>query len=195
MICVRVQVGEYLPGWHKYENYREMYAAREDLGGGVVLSQIHELDYLYDLFNMPTKVFALGGKLSSLDVDTEDCIEAVLETNYQGKSLPVSLHMDFFQRPGIRQCTIVGEEGRITMDLVKSQVIIEKPDAKDNEIIRYESFQRNDLFIEELQCFLECVEKNTPPIVNLEDGIKSLRMALAIKQSLKEGRVITLEKE
>lgn len=192
LVSVRAQVGEYLPGWHKYENYRQMYAAREDLGGGVVLSQIHELDYLYDLFNMPTKVFAMGGKLSSLDVDTEDCVETLLEINYQGKNLPVSLHMDFFQRPSIRQCTVVGEEGRIIMDFIKLEVAIERPDTKDNEVFRFENFQRNDLFVDELKYFLECIEKSTPALVTLEDGLKSLRIALAIKQSLKEGRVITL---
>lgn len=192
LVSVRAQVGEYLPGWHKYENYREMYAAREDLGGGVVLSQIHEIDYLYDLFNMPTKVYAIGGKLSSLDVDTEDCVEALLEMTYQNKSLPVSLHMDFFQRPAVRQCSVVGEEGRIIMDLVKLEVTIEKPDSKENEIFPLENFQRNDLFIDELKYFLNCIEQNTAPVVTLEDGLKSLRIALAIKQSLKEGRVITL---
>src|SRR4030095_294022 len=43
VVAVIVEVGDFLPGWHKYEDYRTMYAARSDLGGGVVLSQIHEL--------------------------------------------------------------------------------------------------------------------------------------------------------
>jgi predicted dehydrogenase len=46
LLAVRAAVGEYLPGWHKYEDYREGYAARAELGGGVILSQIHEFDYL-----------------------------------------------------------------------------------------------------------------------------------------------------
>jgi predicted dehydrogenase len=41
ILSVRAEVGEYLPGWHTYEDYRQGYAARQDLGGGVILSQIH----------------------------------------------------------------------------------------------------------------------------------------------------------
>ena len=59
-MAVRIEIGEYLPGWHTYEDYRRMYASRADLGGGVVLSQIHELDYVYWLFGMPKRVFAWG---------------------------------------------------------------------------------------------------------------------------------------
>ena len=192
LLSVRVEIGEYLPGTHKYEDYRQMYAAREDLGGGAVLSLIHEIDYLYDLFNMPTKVFAMGGKLSSLQVDTEDCVEALLEMNYQNKYLPVSLHMDFFQRPAVRRCVVIGEEGRITMDLAGLEVKIEKPDAKNNETHHFKDFQRNDLFVEELKSFLQCVEENTRPPVTLEEGLKSLRIALSIKQSLTTGKVVDL---
>ena len=72
ILSVHAEVGEYLPGFHKYEDYRQSYASRKDLGGGIVLSQIHEIDYLYDLFGMPSKVVGLGGHLSDLEIDVED---------------------------------------------------------------------------------------------------------------------------
>ena len=50
IVSVRVENGSYLPNWHPYEDYRHGYAAREDLGGGVVLTCIHEIDYLYWFF-------------------------------------------------------------------------------------------------------------------------------------------------
>ena len=46
VIAARLDFGEYLPGWHPYEDYRNSYAANRALGGGVLLSQIHEFDYL-----------------------------------------------------------------------------------------------------------------------------------------------------
>ena len=42
-----------------------MYAAREDLGGGVILSQIHEMDLIYWFFGLPKAILCRGGKLSS----------------------------------------------------------------------------------------------------------------------------------
>ena len=50
IISVKVECGTYLPDWHPNENYTEGYASRDDLGGGVVLTCIHELDYLYWFF-------------------------------------------------------------------------------------------------------------------------------------------------
>ena len=38
---VRAHWGEYLPGWHPWEDYRQGYSARPDLGGGVVLTLCH----------------------------------------------------------------------------------------------------------------------------------------------------------
>ena len=79
VLSVRVEVGEYLPGWHTYEDYRNTYGSRQDLGGGAILSQIHEIDYLYWLFGLPRRVFALGGHLSNLEIDVEDTVEILME--------------------------------------------------------------------------------------------------------------------
>ena len=87
IVAVRAEVGEYLPGWHPYEDYRQMYASRAELGGGVVLSQIHELDYLYWLFGMPRRVMAMGGHLSSLEIDVEDTASILMECVVDGRRL------------------------------------------------------------------------------------------------------------
>ena len=63
--------GEYMPSWHPWEDYRLSYGARADLGGGAIVSQIHEFDLLYWMFGLPESVFAVGGHLSSLEIDVE----------------------------------------------------------------------------------------------------------------------------
>ena len=65
VLAVRAEVGEYLPGWHPYEDYRQSYAARQSMGGGVIFTLIHEIDYLAWLFGVPRRVFAIGGHLSA----------------------------------------------------------------------------------------------------------------------------------
>ena len=112
VLAVRAVVGEYLPNFHRYEDYRLMYAARRDLGGGVVLTQIHELDYLCLLFGTPRRVFALGGHLSKLEVDVEDVVAVLLDCGTPEKPLPISVQMDYVQRPTTRNCEIVGDEGK-----------------------------------------------------------------------------------
>lgn len=192
LLSVHAEAGEYLPGWHKYEDYRQMYASRKDLGGGVVLSQIHEIDYLYDLFGMPGKVVALGGHLSNLKIDVEDVADVLLKMTFRGKSLPISLHMDYIQQPPSRNCKIIGELGKITMDLTRLKVIVEKPD-KEKEIHDFGGLERNELFIKETDHFFECVANRQKPVVTLRDGFNSLRIALAIKQSMETGKIISLK--
>ena len=47
-----------------YEDYKKSYASKKELGGGVVLTCIHEIDYMYWLFGDIKEVFSLTGKFS-----------------------------------------------------------------------------------------------------------------------------------
>ena len=187
IVAVRAEVGEYLPDWHKYEDYREMYAARRDLGGGVVLSQIHELDYLYWFFGLPGKMFAVGGHLSRLEIDVEDVASVLMDC----AGIPVHLHQDYVQRPPSRTLQIIGDAGKILVDFRTPGV--EVFDARGEPSVRevFADFERNQLFVDELAHFLACVEGRETPLVSLRDGAKSLRMALAAKESLETGQLVS----
>jgi predicted dehydrogenase len=194
ILSVRSVVGEYLPGWHTYEDYRQSYASRRDLGGGVILSQIHELDYLYWLFGMPRRIFALGGHLSSLEVDVEDTADILMECMLDGAPVPISLHQDYLQNPPSRLCEIVGDAGKILVDI--RALSVDVFDGKGNHIesTSYEGFQRNQLFLDELRYFLDGMQGKVTRLVNLRDGAQSLRMALAAKESLATAKVVEIER-
>ena len=49
ILTVHAHWGEYLPQWHPWEDYRQSYAARADLGGGVIVTFTHPLDFLRSL--------------------------------------------------------------------------------------------------------------------------------------------------
>jgi len=193
LLGVRAVVGEYLPKWHPYEDYRIMYAARADLGGGVVLSQIHEFDYLYSLFGLPSRVYALGGHWSDLEVDVEDTASILMEAPLGSRSLPIHLHQDYLQFPPSRSCEVIGDRGRVIMDLPSLTVTLHLLDKPEPEVFRVENFDRNNLFLDQARHFLSCVETRKKPIVDLADGIQSLRMALAVKQSIALHQPVNLD--
>jgi predicted dehydrogenase len=192
VVAVRIEVGEYLPGWHTYEDYRQMYASRADLGGGVILSQIHELDYVYWLFGMPTRVFALGGHLTRLEVDVEDTASILLECSVDGRAVPVHVHQDYIQRPPSRTCEVIGDAGKILVDL--RQLTLTAFDAEGNitESSSNPGFERNRLFLDEMRHFLACLEGRETPRVSVRDGARSLAIALGAKQSIQTGQVVDL---
>ena len=192
VVAVRAEVGEYLPAWHPYEDYREMYASRRDLGGGVVLSQIHEMDYLYSMFGLPKRIFAMGGHLSSLEIDVEDVASVSMEHVVDGRPIPIHLHQDYIQRPPSRTCVVVGDQGRIALDFHALSLRVWDGKGKLVDEKSFVGFERNDLFTDEMKHFLACCEGKEQSMITLRDGMQSLRMALATKESLETKKVVEL---
>src|SRR6185295_18854023 len=97
-------------------DYRTMHVSRRELGGGVLLSQIHDLDSVYALLGTPRRLFAVGGHLSDLDIDVEDTASLLMEAVVDGRPVPVHVHQDYLQRPARRTYEVFGDEGRISVD-------------------------------------------------------------------------------
>jgi predicted dehydrogenase len=187
LLGARVAFGEYLPGWHPWEDHREGNAARSDQGGGVVLAQIHDLDVVYAFFGTPKRVFASGGARSTLRLDVEDAVGMLLD--YDG--LPVMLYQDLLQRPPLRTYEVLGEEGRALWDYYGNDIVVLRPDGS-RERQSFEGFDRNTLFVDELRHFIACVEGREQPVVGLREGADSLRIALAARESLGTGQAVAL---
>jgi len=189
IISGRMIFGEYLPDWHRYEDYRGYHAARADQGGGVLLSQIHDIDFLYALFGMPKKICCFGGKLTDLEIDVEDTASILFEFERQGRCFPFHLHQDYVQKPPVRACEVIGTKARIFWDYFSQELRVIHHDGQvDTHSFR--TLQRNDLFLGEMRHFLDCVQNGTRPRVTLEDGIDSLRIALAGREALRTGQVV-----
>ena len=185
---VRLEVSEYMPNFHKYEDYRNSYTSRKELGGGVILSQIHELDYLQWIFGKPNSVLAYGGKISDLEIDVEDSVTALISINKKEKdgNIPISLHMDFLQKNAKRKCIVYGTKGRIEADLIKIKI-----DVLTDSLEKFEwkEFKRNDQFLAQIKHFLDATEKKVVPLVDLSEGKNSLEIALSLKKSLDSSKI------
>ena len=190
LIAGRLINGEYMPYWHPYEDYRASYAARKDLGGGAILTQIHDFDYAQWLFGMPDKIFAVGGKLSSLDIDVEDSVQVLMRCYSNGRPLPVSVSLDYLQWPAQRTITILGESGRIDCDLIANTITLHSRINKQSETISFDNFSRNDMFLEQMKGFLDFAAGRAKPVVDLEEGIKSLEIASASAISIFSGEAV-----
>lgn len=184
VLSVRADIGEYLPGFHPYEDYRRMYASRADQGGGVVCTQIHEIDLLGALFGRPERVFAIGGQLSSLEVDVEDVSLSLLEYRHpDGGLLPVHLHQDYTSRPARRSISVFGELGTLELDLGHAKLSCYLGGQLEEQQ-DFSEYPRNQLFLSELSHFFECIQLGTQPVVDLEAGTRSLEVGIALKRSL-----------
>ena len=190
VVSARVQMGQYLPDWHPWEDYRTMYSAQKSLGGGIILDMVHELDYIRWLLGDVTQVFSFSDKLSDLDIDTEDVAEILLRF----KSGAIGeVHLDYIQRYPSRSCEIIGEKGSILLDIKEGTVKVYMAEKKGWE--RFEqpkSYDMNQMYIDEMRHFINCIEGKEEPLIGITDGLEVLKIALATKESAKNSEVIKI---
>ncbi|MCC6216264.1 MAG: Gfo/Idh/MocA family oxidoreductase [Polyangiaceae bacterium] len=184
----QLEVGEWLPGFHPFEDYRAAYPSIAALGGGVVLSQIHEIDLVHALFGRPRVLAASGGKLSALGVETEDVASTLLEVPRAGAPpLPVALHQDFLQRPTRRLVRVVGTDGAAEWNLAEARFVRWDARGAAVEELSWAGRPRRQLFVDQLRELLGHVAAGTRPEADLRSGQAALETALAVRAALDRG--------
>ncbi len=184
VISAHAHWGEYLPGWHPWEDYRGGYSARADLGGGVVLTLCHPFDYLRWLVGEVESVYAATGRLSGLDVEVEDTAQIVLRF---ASGAIRNVYLDYAERPAAHWLRIVGRKGTIRWDNADGVAHLYRAETEKWESFTpAEGFERNTMFLEEMRHFLNCLSRDEQPVCTLADGARALDIALAVRQSARE---------
>tara|TARA_Y100001958_G_scaffold160074_1_gene165877 strand:- start:21961 stop:22929 length:969 start_codon:yes stop_codon:yes gene_type:complete len=174
-------VGENLPDWHPWEDYTQSYASRKDLGGGVILTMIHEIDYLFWLFGPLKLQKAIGGKRSNLKIDVEDT--AMLSLTGK-KNVPIHLRMDYYRQTPSRTLNIIGEKGEIFWDYYKKKLSFSGVNNNNQNLKLDKNWDRNDLFISIMKDFLNGIKLKKEIRSPLSDGLDVLKIALEAKKEI-----------
>ncbi len=190
IISIHAENGSFLPDWHPYEDYKKSYASRNDLGGGVVLTNIHELDYLYWFFGNVNEVFSITGKFSDLKIDVEDLSSILLRFK---NNIIAEIHLDYFQKPSVRSCKIVGMHGTVYWDSSINNVQLYDVNKKKwiNKL-KLKNYDVNNMYLDEMKHFFECVNKGEKSINSIEEGAKILNIAIAVKKSSKLKKMVMI---
>lgn len=201
LLTVHAHWGEYLPQWHPWEDYRQSYAARSDLGGGVIVTLTHPLDYLRYLLGDVEALWSFNGHISPLELDVEDVAEIGLKF---ANGAVGGVHVNYFQRPPVHRLEIVGTNGTLRWDNADGILHLYQtsasfgsfsdtpPAAVMESFSPPEGFERNQLFIAQTRHFMEIVRGEKDPVCTLEDGIQALRLARAAYESQKSQSVSLL---
>ena len=193
IISVQVECGTYLPDWHPNEDYSKGYSARDDLGGGVVLTCIHEIDYLYWFFGEVKEVFSFTGKFSNLKIKSDDLSAIIMKFR---NNVIAEIHLDYFQKPETRSCKIIGTKGTIVWNSSDNQVkLYNLKNNKWSTKLKIKNYKKNDMYKKELAHFINCIKQKKKSLNDISQGQYVLKIALGIIKSSKLKRVVTIEKK
>lgn len=188
VLSVRCQFGQYLPDWHPWEDHRKGYSANKKLGGGVLLES-HEFDYITWFLGDVKKIACFADRISDVTVDTEDTAEVILkfENGATGE-----MHFDYLQRFYQRDFQFVGEKGTILWNVNDKKVILFIKDKEKEEFLLDLKYDVNNMYVEEIKHFLDCVEKRKETVTSIERGVMVLKLICAAKESAKNNKIIKI---
>ena len=174
-----IEAGQWLPDWRPAVDYRQSYSAKTDLGGGVIFDLIHEIDLARWLFGEFDTVKAMSGRLSDLDIETEDTASIILA----GAGTPiVSVNVDYVSRKPRRGIVIIGDKGNLVWSLPGKSLMLES--ASETTLIDcgVDAFDVSRTYVEAIGEFLDSVRTGRPTSQDLGEGLKTVRLAIKAKQ-------------
>ena len=185
---VKIDCGSFLPDWRQGRDYKKTVSARKNLGGGVLLELSHELDYLRWLFGEAKSVYAHLTNTGMLEIEVEESADFIIETV---KGFSVSVHLDFNRKLSSRKCTVYGTNGEINLDLIKRKISLSMP-GEDKKIESF-NYERDDLFLSQIEHFFDCIENRKSPKVSVKDAFETMRLIEASRKSNECGRKVHLD--
>lgn len=158
----------YLPDWRPGQDYRQTYSAHKDLGGGVSIDLIHEWDYLTWLFGMPTECQPMIGKVSNLEIDSDDLAIYI----GRNENTVFELHLDYFGRQTIRTLDLFTEDDTIHCDLITGAVSY----LKGGKTIKLEN-ERNTYQMAEIVHFFDIIMNRINNDSTVQHALDVLKIA------------------
>ena len=165
---VNVYCGSYLPNWRPNVDFRKVYSANKEMGGGVHIDLIHELDSIYWLFGEPFHTQSFFSNKSSLDITAYDYANYLWEYN----DFSISVVLNYYRRDSKRTLEILTDEGTYLVDLLKNTI------SYNEKLI----FQSNQLplqtYTAQMQFFVEEILNKQTKFNTFVEGYKVLKLCL-----------------
>lgn len=167
---VNVYCGSYLPEWRPNVDFRSVYSANKEMGGGVHLDLIHELDYLYWILGSPIKRTAFFSSKSSLEISSYDYANYLWQYN----GFTANVVLNYFRRDAKRSFEIICESETYMVDLLKNVIY------RNNEVIFSSDQKPSDTYLAQMSFFLTEVVGNGTNFNSIKEAYKILNLCLNV---------------
>lgn len=157
LLHIATHWGSYMPDWHPWEDHRNSYAARRDMGGGVALTLSHDLDVAHWLANSEMAHYSKQyGYPPHLEIDAEGIAD--FQITYKN-GIIAHVHLNYVERPQRRDYRFIFEEGVVMIDFFAGAMSISSASGVRTQTLPH--FDRNDLFIAEISDFIDHIDHDS----------------------------------
>jgi len=167
---VNVYCGSYLPDWRPEKDFRTIYSANPEMGGGVHLDLFHELDYIHWLFGAPLSTQTIKKNVSSLDIKAIDYANYILEF----ENFTANVILNYYRRDPKRTMEILFEDETITIDLIKNRIL----NSKEEIIFEHKNFNMIDTYTNQMEFFIENLNSKQKQMNTFSESIEVLKICL-----------------
>lgn len=178
LISYRLHSGSYLPDWHPERDYRKSYSASAE-AGGAVLDCIHELDLALWYAGRAQLIAAKRLPAHSIGLETDGLAEILLQHDSEVLG---SIHLNFIERDYRRSGIFIGTQGTLEWDF--HQFEVKQYRSGQEGLIKHplvSHWQLNDMYIDEMRHFLDCVAQGRPTQNSISQSLPSLKLALEVR--------------
>ena len=191
IINIQCQVGQWLPDWHPYEDYKKAYFSRKDLGGGVALTLIHEIHLVIELAGQPIRVSGEITGYKKLDLDVDVCSDLMLKHKTGAVS---QIHLDYLQQPSHRSGLVTFEKAWLGYDFNKMELTAQRINEEPQILWNNSDYDSNQMYIDQLKEFIRFVEEGrVKHQYDALSSVESLKVVDALFKSNKTGKKVDIE--
>ncbi len=179
VLAFQYHMGQYLPDWHPWEDYRRVYFAKKETGACREMLPF-ELIWLNWLMN--SEVADISGvitKVSDLDMDADDIILANLK--YKNGILG-NVIIDAIARKPFRTLRVLGSDGVLDWERFDSVIKVYDTCSKKTEITPVPKgrpepgyINEEEMYNDEVKAFLDAIYGRTEYPFSFEENLLNLK--------------------
>jgi len=187
VLAYNYHLGQYLPDWHPWEDYRQVYFSKKETGACREMFP-YELKWLNMIVNSEVKlVKGIIRKISDLDMTADDFYSAIVE--YKNKVIG-NLVIDVISRTPKRTLRLIGTEGILEWEWLDD--LIKVYSSKNKEWINIALTRgeqqdgyvaTEDMYHEEIKDFLDTIRENKNFHYTFQDDLKVLKVLESLESN------------
>lgn len=197
ILAFQYHMGQYLPDWHPYEDYRQVYFSKKETSACHEMLPF-ELIWLNWLLNSSVKEISGSiSKISNLKMDADDIILANIK--YKNGILG-NIIIDVISRKPFRTLRILGTDGVLEWERFDSTIKVYDAKSKKSENIIVPKghsekgyLNEEEMYNNEIKDFLDAISGKKKYPHNFIDNHNLLKVLYALEKSSQTGKTVTLK--